>query len=286
MSAGSRIYPDTFYVNGAPIPAAFFIAVDAAGEHALDADAGGVWAPLTPIVIAGAGVWVVGPWTFTGAAAAQTVNGSGKRLIHTDGDYVTFESGHPAQTRNLTCTLARAADASYTWSTTAGIARFFYENVKDGQKSTTANTVYGGGGRLVMDLRVHHGSTLAFVQFYFAITQSRSALPQSLPMFRVFYVDAAGNVTNCCTNTAIAGWAGNGFIQMATPSGGTPWVTYYNSGNPQYVTFTCDAGIVVDTTKYCYYVEVIDESGTNALSGNEFMAVQAVCLDIPNLQPD
>jgi hypothetical protein len=109
----ARLYPDTFYVNGNPIPAAYFVSLDAAQAAAINADAGGTWNPSTTLTVAGAGVWCAGPWTFDTADIILATVGSPYRLTHGADDWVELGTGHAGATRALRTSLGTAADTSY-----------------------------------------------------------------------------------------------------------------------------------------------------------------------------
>jgi len=80
MPASARIFPDTFYVNGVPIPSSYFQALDTAQSKALNGDAGGAYVPRTQIQIGGAGLYFESTLTLQNQAQIATPSGSGLRV--------------------------------------------------------------------------------------------------------------------------------------------------------------------------------------------------------------
>jgi hypothetical protein len=275
-----RLNPDTFYVNGAPIPAIYFQGLDTAQSKGWNGDGGGSWAPVNPIVISGAGVWFCGIWSVDNGALVTTPLGSGARITFSDNDY--FTSQQPLS-RGILTSLASAKDVTAQTapsSTTIAMPRFVFNDGRD-----SAFAVSAVGARLLCPLRVHHGGTLQTVQFSFVVLSAHSGQPTPaiLPIFRVFAVDVLGNATPLSTNAAQPGWMGQGFIQYnPRPASGLIW---YNGGNVNNFTYPLDAGIVVDVTKYTYYAEIIDESGAHSFIGNQYIAADSVFGNLFDMRP-
>lgn len=363
----ARLNPDTFYVNGSPIPASYFQGIDTYQFQAINGNAGGTWSPTSGILIGGAGMWATGPWVFGNVSVLEVAPGSSLRVTHGDSDWVGLASGHAAASRALMTSLGPAADTSYwvpimapltgsgfpslptTW--TAGTAYtlspvayvipspangfvYFVSSVSGSGTSggsppvwpevvgatvtdnpggnqiiwtcaapvgtgqprlTYASASHGatfkpaqvsaGGGRLTCPLRVHHGATVTQVVFHFLIGNSHSAgMPASLPQMRVLRLDMAGNAVPLCTTPTTFGWLGNGWLQFYGASIVIPSV-YFNGGAVQTVTYACDGGTVIDTSRYAYVAQIIDESGAGAMGGNTFYAAEATSSAIPDLRP-
>lgn len=290
MTANARISPDTFYVDGGALPASYWITLDTRQYKALWGDQGATWSPTSGIQIGGAGLWSLGRnglgssgVTFSAAPGAYTPSTSGLRFVHGGNDEFTFST---SGTQAVDVSVGQSGvDRSFgsNSGTTANVPRMFYESVKDGRKDYLANSAYSGGGRFLMPISVHNGAALSLVTLNFLVGQSHSSVPVSLPQMRVVKVDAQGNVTPLATNASLSGWRGAGFVMFTpTPGSGAAW---YDSGNPQSIAYSCDAGIVVDTTKYRYFAQVIDESGSGALSGNEFISAVTSHTSIQDYRP-
>lgn len=278
-----RISPDVFYVNGAPLPAAYYQALDTAQFKSWNADAGGAWAPAAPIVIGGAGMWWCGLTVLSSGATLTTPLGSGARFTHGANDFVALQAGHPKSSRLMLTQAASGIDVS------AGqlgyVPRFTFDNAKDAMKGTNG-VGFNAASRLIVPLRVHHGGLLLQLTVNVLVSVAHNGVgapPTSMPQFRVFAVDTLGNVTNLSQSTTQPGWAGNGFIQWnPAPASGTAW---YNGGNVQVFTYTFDNLQVVDTTRFTYFAEIIDEAGVNSSPGNFYTCVVANMQAIPDLRP-
>lgn len=293
MAHNTRIFPDVIYVNGAPIPSSYFQALDTAQSKAVNGDAGGSWVPASAINIGGAGLWFGARWSLSGGAQIRTPFdfGFGSRFTHGSDDWFQLESGHLHNSRNRVTPLGIAVDASMMATTTAlgpvpilsFMARASYGAFQDGQRCANY------GARIIAPLAVHHLATFASCTLYMQVSVAHSgsaSAPSSLPMMRVMAVDALGNVTILNTNAASAGWVGAGFVQYPPQASGNFW---YNGGLAQSLVYTIDAGTIVDTTKYSYFIEVIDENGDpstgNCFPGNYFLSAVSLMTSIADLRP-
>jgi hypothetical protein len=110
---------------------------------------------------------------------------------------------------------------------------------------------------------VHNGATLNSVSVYFSVNGSRSVLPATLPIIRVYTASVIPGATNSYLSTTSA--------QTISPSSGS---AYYNSGVAQPLTYTCNQNNVIDSTKNLYFITITDETGTNSQSGNKYYSVQ------------
>lgn len=281
MSHNPRINSDSFYVNGVNIPTAYFQALDTAQFKSINGDFGGTWNPgSAPLTIAGSGMWCTGAWTLNGARDAVTPSGSGVRFVHGDNDYFVLKSGHTGSSRGIVTPIgAHFVDVSgailQTTSTITPPGKVLYNGLGNlGSSNVIGAQTYAlnGGARFIVPIRVHHGSVISQAQLFFNVGQSHSGVPTSLPRMRLYQVDGAGNVTPATGNTA---FDASGFLAfdslVARPGTGAAW---YNSGNVQSIVYSCGWGAplsgVTDTSTYSYFLDVIDEFGTNALSGNNF----------------
>jgi len=284
MSVGpnARIAPDSAYVNGQALPAGWYAAIDLAQYQGIWGDAGGTWNPTTTIRIRGAGIWLCGPNPFNNAAEAVRTFSGGGGITHEDGDYIEFS---PALTRSYVVGIgAMGADASYGIAGAGANVPRWQWNVSDDSLSNYVSTDYSVGARLVVPIDMHDGATLATVTLVLSVADAHAGgVPASLPMIRVYQVDTAGNVTQLATNAALPGWSGGGFVTFSPrPGTGAAW---YNGGFAQYLTWTADAGVVIDNSRYRYAAEIVDEQGTNAKPGNKFFALTVGFTGIGDLRP-
>jgi hypothetical protein len=277
----ARILPDTSYVNVAPLPATWWQALDLAQSQSIT-EAGGSWNPSSPIVISGAGVWLCGPSTHVSGNGIFTASGSGKRVTHGDSDWVSFKTPH-IPTRNIVTSVTQGRDASFGGHGVSGLTvpRMQFESAAGGLLVSPVNTNYLGGGRIVLPLSVHHNAGFLDVVLFFTVS-AHSGVPLNMPVVRVLQVDQLGNVTivNEASNSASPAYTGNGFISFfPSPASGTAW---HAAGAVQQLTYSCSGRI--DTANFSYLLEIVDESGTNSASGNEYLAAIAA-FDIFDMRP-
>lgn len=129
--------------------------------------------------------------------------------------------------------------------------------------------------RLKVPLAVHNGATISTVVFSFAVGAAHASAPQNLPQFRLFAVDTSGNVTTWQSGSA------GGYATFPTPASGALW---YAAGATQTYTYSLTGVPVVDTSKFTYFAEVIDESGTNSQAGNIFYSAAVTFIQIPDMR--
>lgn len=297
----ARINPDSFYVNGVTLPAAWWQAIDTAQSQTVNGDIGSTHTPSSALAIGGSGIWLCGPSTFAGSGGGfgvLTQFASGKRIVHGDNDWIQYQFGAGNSDRTLVESMARGWGASFVPAVPNGVASswgpelFQAADALENQGSPLAATVpypgYAGGGRLIAPLRVHHAATLVSVTFVWVVQLSRAALPQSQPRFRAISVDALGNVLPLNTNSSIAGWLPGGWVQTQFASA----AAYFNSGGVHSLVYAVDPGTIVDITSKAYFVQVIDESGDNATTNaapakalNKFFSATATITNMPDMQP-
>jgi hypothetical protein len=231
---------------------------------AINGDGGGTWSPGTVLTIGGAGRWFAGPTPLAGSSIVLTPTGSGLRITLGDSDEILLNVGHSGRLRTIhtPCLAASFSPVAY-WIPNLT----FY-----GLQSTLT------GSRFVLPLRVHHGGTIGTVTFNFRPGASHIGVPARLPAFRVYQVDALGNVTPLQTGTSVDA---NGFqLYLPVPASAAVW----NAAGAISLNYTCNP-TVIDTTQYAYYAEVVDESGVNALPGNVYQSVTANFNTIADLRP-
>lgn len=112
------------------------------------------------------------------------------------------------------------------------------------------------------------GRKLAQVTAFFAVGTSHSGIPANLPDMRIYR-------TQSLTSLGVAPASDQSLIAATdaffpTPVSGT---AYYNSGHLQSWNAVTDQNNVIDVTRR-YYLVLIDESGANALSLNQYFGFQ------------
>jgi hypothetical protein len=263
--ATSRINPDTFYVNGTPIPASYFQQLDSAQAQAINGDAGGGWFPTAPINVGGAGMWCCGPWTIGTASNQQIITplGSGKRIVLAANDLVELAPNHLLSTRTLVTPCADGVSCggpvSSPVSSTVQPSPFVSALIGRGQ-----------GSRWLIPLRVYNGATLASASLTFFVSQTHVALP-TMPQMRIYALTLATGVITPLGPT-IPDIGSSGFQSFPAPAN----VGAYN-GQTLTLTYSVNAGVVIDTSANVYLAEIVDESvnksGDGATQGTMYQQI-------------
>ena len=279
----ARIYPDAAYVQGQPMNGdatgvaaqAYMRALDQAQANAINGDVGGTWSPAALVTIAGAGMWCCASWLVGSSSTPCIVtNASTAPLTLGDGDNVVIAAGNSLASRTIMTSCGDGVDASGGASIVTYANYSLYANKYVGSSTSLPTGVV----RIIVPLRVHDGATLSTAILSFIVSQTHSGVPQ-LPIFRVYKVDTSGNVTPLYSTGSIVG----GYVTPATPGSGAAW---YALGATQTLVLTCDAGVVIDRSRYTYFAEIVDEHGANAHAGNQYVAIACAFTSIPDLRPD
>lgn len=237
----------TWFNGYVPTPADF-AALDQALEQLVNGDGGGVWSPAAPVIIGGAGMWLTSSSFLTQGA---TVVGN---ISFGDSDYFLFQS-HVSNSRTL-------------------VQSFLSLSPQSGWLEGGTTQL---GARGLLPLRVVSAATLASVVLSFAVGSSHGGIPANMARFRVCAVSAAGVVTPLATG----GVDVNGFLPLATPASGSAW---YDGGATQTATYTCTTSNVIDLA-HGYFLEVVDESGANAVPGNAYVQASLNFVSIADNRP-
>jgi len=263
MAHNSRVRSDAAWTIGPVVTSGEWLTIDTNLTKAVNGDCGGTYNPTSNIVIGGAGLWIAGivnPLNGTGSQIATSVS-SKKYLLHNDSDHVTLSPGHSGRTRTITVNMD------------AGVFPPGWD-LQIGPYSAPITTAIGAN--MIAQLRVHNGATFVSVTFRFVVGSSHGP-PAFLPQFRVFALDANGVRTPLLTN------GNQGYTPFApAPANNTAW---YAGGAIQSFTYTLDANVVIDTSKYSYWVEVVEESGSGAAAGNVYIDATASFSGIADLRP-
>ena len=190
-----------------------------------------------------------------------------------DNDYFQLQAGHSARSRVIVTPCATAQAIPQLWSTnpiTPGGSPVY----------GLASLVPGAG--MDVPLRVHNGATLVGATLTFIVGQTHAGIPQVLPGVRLVGMNMAGVAFPLATAAVTSGTDATGMQFVPTPASGAAW---YALGVGQTFTFTCDPGIVIDTTGYTYHAVVQDEFGANALTGNIYVELELSFANIPDQKP-
>jgi hypothetical protein len=262
MTHPTRTHSDSVWVNGYISVGADFASIDAKTFAAVNGDGGGTWLPGAQIYINGAGVICAAPWVLSGGQSTLT-----GRITFNQGttdDYFRFAVSHP-ETSIISANALLEVEAELPDQSRVQCPADFA-----GAPTVTTTGIFTlvVGTRVASPLRVRGGGTIETVEFDFLVGNAHASLPQVLPRFRVCAVDSEGNVLplRAVDSTTDA----DGFVQLPTPASGA---AYYNGGAVQSFTYTCNQHQIVDTSLYSYWIEIIEESGTNSLAGNTYSGV-------------
>jgi len=240
------------------ITPAIWGAIDQNTYVSINGDNGGTWAPAAPIVIGGAGMWFAGVVQWA-AGSTVTTNGTTSRVTFGDSDYFTFPINHPGQSRTV-ATACAGSRGTFGWTVnTFGFAQ---------------SVVAGCSGFVELNVVDRATLTSAFLSYVIQATHV-GGMPASVLRARIVRVDMLGNVTPITSGDA------NGFC---TPTATLP-VNYYNGGATQYLPLPMANTMVIDKSRFRYVCQIIDESGTNSLTMNQYQDVQCFFGNVPDTRP-
>ncbi len=113
---------------------------------------------------------------------------------------------------------------------------------------------------------VHDGATLNRVVVLFQVLGSHSNISSTVfPSLTVF----RQNVTN---NVAFSPEPLATFDPQSYPTPASIFA-YENGGLYQFLTYNCNQNNIIDTANYLYYIGIVDEHGTGAVSGNDYFSI-------------
>lgn len=255
MSHNARIYPDSYYRNGTPVPASYFQALDTAQASAVDADGGGTWMPSAPIVIGGAGLTIAAPAYLSGGATIRT--GPGAPIVFAANDAISLDASSVLSQRSITTWLAGEATVM---SPRAG-------QISDDGKGTLAMlTGLGEGTRWLCPLRVQDLGTFASISISISMA-THAAVPQQPPQMRVYALDVFGDIFPIGT-AGIGGWQSTRAVATGAAFSAITSIDYQ-----------IPAGIVVNRSVFSYHVEIVD--AYDGVGGNRFGGVTCNFANIP-----
>jgi hypothetical protein len=230
----------------------------------------------TQIVIGGQGMVCAGLWTLEGEIVTSASNHIRLGGGHSS-DYVRLRAGHPGESRSMTVPILPVIPEYYLGAYASSVNNFSAD-------------MRAPGFRMLIAITPHDRSTLADLRLMFKINFAHAALP-SVPKFRVVRVDRDGNVQ--ALHTARSGsYKDDGYLDLPTNSSNV--ANYENGAAYQWSNlYEPDQFNTVDLANYAYYVDVIEESGTNAYTpdvtltgrGTNILRGEMTCEGITLLAP-
>lgn len=208
---------------------------------------GGVYAPTAPIVVNGAGLLVSGPTEIKGDGRLRVT--SAGSLVLGDDDFQDLMPGHPGRTRTIWHPMApaRGIGANHFLLCSPGGTGAVQAIASTVRRKTVEEPV-----EFLRELRVHNGATMKAARVRFRITTTHFSAPAKTPKFRVFRLDVETGVHESMSTTAL----GDGFVSIPAPSSGAGWT---NGGLTQEFSVPVDTNNVIDSSKYLYFLHVVDE---------------------------
>ena len=264
MTHLARRYPDAVWITAYVPTGADFDFIDQNTYVALNGDQGGHWYPTTSIDIGGAGCIVAGLWSM----ASPNFNVAGQILFDVGIAEDVFQYGFAHPNRQVVWFVV----LSEHYSDSPEQQRAQVPSLYSGAPTVTICGIVTLilGARYLCPLRVHHSGRIEQVEFLFNVGQSHANVPTTLPRFRVVAMGANGTVTPLRVDATTTDQ--DGFQFVTTPATGSAW---YAAGASQTFVYSCNVAHDVDVENFAYFVEIIDESGSNALIGNTFTGARA-----------
>lgn len=251
MSHFSRAQPDAVWVRGYVTLGVDMRAIDRNTYAAINGDEGGTWSPSSQIVIAGEGAIAAGPWTMSGASVKVTTSADAP---------ITFDNG-------------AATDYFGLSGAHSGVAPEVHVDLFE-------QAGLGGALKLLKGERFHFlipvysgAAKIDYAVVAFKVGEAHANVPASLPRIRVIAVATDGTITPLRARDATTD--ADGFQHVGTPASGAAW---YNGGAAKAATYTCNVVLPVDSGTHLYFVEIVEESGTNAwvTTGNIYLSCRTV----------
>jgi len=184
----------------------------------------------------------------TSKAAATTA--SGGRVVLGDNDYPTLKT--PISIARVLPLLFQV-NSSIHWTTD-----FNY----------SINAFVGANGSIDLGSALIDGATLASVDVYIVVA-AHSVVPQAMPNLAVDQVTLTTGAQTALVSQRIP-----------TAASANAW---YN--NSQVQSFNLPINTIVDRSQYGYFLSILDESGTGAVTGNQWHAVRLNMTGIVDMRP-
>lgn len=292
--------PVTLWVNGGTIFVFELTQMDQTLAASVNGTDGSAHSPVNQGTIGGSSVNVTGPTqvAYGGSLTSTAILGGG--FSCEDGDYPQFGPGHAGATQQR---MACAMDGY-------PINDPFYNAYVLQQTSVSGGTpplpIYttsipfvqppgwrvrwadmgvqaiapmldfsDGQGMRAMSwrtpIRAYDGSTLTQVVVGWHVATPHDNVPPVMPRIRIIRLDEAGN--GVALTSLAAGADANGYVSIPTPLSAAAW---YNGGQPQSITLTCDQNNAISVGTASWYVEVLEESGLNGFPWQ--VTVKAPCV--------
>jgi len=195
------------------------------------------------------------------AAGIQTSAAGGIQLAGGGTDWVTFSA---ARSRSQLIWLSSVATAIQSGWANEGVGL-------TGPATSTAQSFYL--------MPPHNGAKLASVDVWFVVQTPHASIATgwNAPSIRVqSFLPLAGSVVSTRYNDL-----STSTTQSPSPANNTAW---YNGGGMQTMTYTANQNNSIATNNFMYLVTIVDETGTNSVAGNLYVALSLNFSNINNMQ--
>ena len=298
MSHFVRTQLDATWTTGNYAPLlADWTSLDSKVFAAINGDLGGTWAPTSLITLAGTyptqRIFITGPLVVDYGGSLNVAPSDATAIFRlAAGDWPKFSASHALRSRTIVtpCMVRQSTPLWYwcndlTYGGVQSIACTVQRQPFSVDYLTSALTGLPWGPNtqgtildaivafkrgkakpvglyqptFALPLRVHDGARLVSATLTFRVPNARAIAPVVPPQMRIIRVDTAGNITEL--KSMVTGADPIGYIPVASPASGAAW---FNGGQVQSVTYTCDQNQIVDVSQYTYWAQIIEEVGTNA----------------------
>jgi len=220
---------------------------DVAQYESVNGDGGGIYSPSSPIIVGGAGVVLSGPNAHTITGGVRTTNGGRLELGHNDWP-------------TIAAPLSRIIVIPFERVLQDNGDAYQLDVSLDPVGVKFANVVNTPVQWSVPQRFFHHGSTILGVTLNFRIGQPHLAVPASRPSFTLYRFHQGRTALDSVATGVL-------------PNPGTGSL-YYAGGAGQAVAGTMTpANAGVDVGLYTWLLQLNDESGANAMSGNVYTSM-------------
>lgn len=235
-------------------------ALDALVASGINADDGGTYAPLTPIVIGNgspAGIVVDGPTVIARGGSVTTTSDPSALTAPTvqllDGDWPELDPSNIFRTSVIQIPFALACGLpEMAWNVRLETGAF-----QAYAPSFDASDGFGmRPARAYLRLRGHQGATLTKITVFFRVGAKHVSLPTTMPSFRVLRIDQNGAAV--AMTSKAAGADVSGYVFIPAPAGPDAWD---NNFETQSFDIPVDQNNIMDVGAYDYALEVVEEQG-------------------------
>jgi hypothetical protein len=231
------------------VPAPAKIAqLDQQTSESVNGDAGGTWAPETPIAVGGAGLTLNSISAFSGGVRTRRgYSSASKPRIHLSTGFPRFGTA-----RSRTVVLMPP-----THFKTDGSDEFIFDRNGQVNASERATTPAINLSFQVPQSRLHNGGTLTSATFRWRLTREPSAIPGTPEAFALWRTSRTASelpgptLIGLHSDDGVLYASGQAFPSYANLA------AYWANGSVKSFTYTCNQNHVIDTGSYIYTIAAL-----------------------------